>query len=357
MASYVGHIAAGGATNLVVSTLYGTCAVAAGTAVKQVDIAQCDALLAGMTVHVKFAYSNTADSPSLKINSTDAWPIYTEGTTFPGKTPTTSWRDNSVVSFTFDGTAWRMNDAGLSTAAGRSDLIDLFYPVGSIYMTENGLFNPNTQFGGTWTRIQDRFLMAAGQTYPATTPEGGSATATLTTDNLPAHTHEVGAHGHGLSGIKTWVNGHVHGYQAPPSDTNGTAITTAQMPGHNHGSVTLQGGVWNFGQQSENQAISTYGVFSPRYNGDEVVSWGTASKRKNGDGFNFDASHTHATEGGGQAHSHAITSVAANTAASTAWSGDSTDDSTAFDTESTGSGTAFGIIPPYRAVYVWRRDM
>lgn len=356
MASYVGHIAAGGATNLVVSTLYGTCAVAAGTAVKQVDIAQCDALLAGMTVHVKFAYSNTADSPSLKINSTDAWPIYTEGTTFPGKTPTTSWRDNSVVSFTFDGTAWRMNDAGLSTAAGRSDLIDLFYPVGSIYMTESASFNPNTQFGGTWVRIQDRFLMAAGQTYPATTPEGGSATATLQTENLPAHTHEVGAHTHAIGEHTHEVAAHSHSLS---SHTHTVGNHTHGLSGHTHG---WPGGVGSLHGDNGLEGITRTRVLvgtNGRY----------AFLGKNG-ATSADASNLayvggtggpnpNSTDAGGAQTSSGPSTNSTDTLAAfqtaNPASGD-TGENEAFASGSTGSGTAFGIIPPYRAVYVWRRD-
>ena len=66
------------------------------------------------------------------------------------------------------------------------DLIDVFYPVGTIYETKDANFNPNTVWGGTWVRIQDKFLVAAGSTYSGT---GGSASVTLTTDNLPSHNH------------------------------------------------------------------------------------------------------------------------------------------------------------------------
>ena len=60
------------------------------------------------------------------------------------------------------------------------------YPVGSIYMSVNST-DPSTLFGGSWERIQDRFLLASGSTYGAGTT-GGSAKATL-----PAHTHTLGS--------------------------------------------------------------------------------------------------------------------------------------------------------------------
>jgi len=48
----------------------------------------------------------------------------------------------------------------------KESLLDLVYPVGSIYMSVNAT-NPSVLFGGTWERIQDRFLLAAGSTYAA----------------------------------------------------------------------------------------------------------------------------------------------------------------------------------------------
>lgn len=66
-------------------------------------------------------------------------------------------------------------------------LIDTIYPVGSIYMSTNNV-SPQTFFGGTWERIQDRFLLAAGSTYTAG-GTGGSATHTLTVNEMPSHYH------------------------------------------------------------------------------------------------------------------------------------------------------------------------
>lgn len=64
---------------------------------------------------------------------------------------------------------------------------DIVYPVGSIYMSVNSV-SPATLFGGTWEQLEDRFLLAAGQTYTAG-DTGGEATHTLTVDEMPSHTH------------------------------------------------------------------------------------------------------------------------------------------------------------------------
>lgn len=70
---------------------------------------------------------------------------------------------------------------------GTKLLIDLIYPVGSIYMSINDV-SPQTFFGGTWERITDRFLLGAGNAYTAG-GTGGSATHTLTINEMPAHCH------------------------------------------------------------------------------------------------------------------------------------------------------------------------
>ena len=61
-------------------------------------------------------------------------------------------------------------------------LVDLFYPVGSIYTSMNST-DPSELFGGTWEQITDRFLYCADSSKQT----GGSKT--ITTDNLPSHTH------------------------------------------------------------------------------------------------------------------------------------------------------------------------
>lgn len=115
--SYAGQVeTGGGALSPIGSTLYGLCSTGAATAGKVVDLADYDELITGTTVHVKFTYGNTASSPTLQVGSTTAKPIYAYGTTAPGNTAAASWAANSMVSFTYDGTAWRMNDSGANAA-------------------------------------------------------------------------------------------------------------------------------------------------------------------------------------------------------------------------------------------------
>lgn len=69
----------------------------------------------------------------------------------------------------------------------RSLLLNMVYPVGSIYISYNST-NPATLFGGSWTRIQGRFLLAAGSLYPAGST-GGEAAHTLSQEEMPRHYH------------------------------------------------------------------------------------------------------------------------------------------------------------------------
>lgn len=68
-------------------------------------------------------------------------------------------------------------------------LINLIYPIGSIYLSVNST-SPQQLFGGEWEQIKDKFLLSAGDTYSSGS-EGGEATHTLTVEEMPSHSHEV----------------------------------------------------------------------------------------------------------------------------------------------------------------------
>ena len=73
-----------------------------------------------------------------------------------------------------------------------SDLLDLVYPVGSIYMSVNNT-SPETFLGGEWIRIKDKFLLSAGDTYTGGS-SGGSSDAVV-----PSHHHSVSITSNGMS--------------------------------------------------------------------------------------------------------------------------------------------------------------
>lgn len=72
----------------------------------------------------------------------------------------------------------------------KSELLNVFYPVGTVYETTNNSFNPNTSWGGTWVKIEGRFLLGSGGGY-SIGATGGEATHTLTVNEMPKHKHTV----------------------------------------------------------------------------------------------------------------------------------------------------------------------
>lgn len=69
------------------------------------------------------------------------------------------------------------------------NLIDVVYPVGSIYMSVNTV-SPSVLFGfGVWEKIEDKFLLGSGTTY-ANGSTGGSADAVIV-----SHSHQPNAEG------------------------------------------------------------------------------------------------------------------------------------------------------------------
>lgn len=83
--------------------------------------------------------------------------------------------------------------------------LNSIYPVGSIYMSVNST-NPKNLFGGTWTQITGRFLLAAGSNTANTNTtygsldagsinrsageQGGEVKHTLTVNEMPSHSHK-----------------------------------------------------------------------------------------------------------------------------------------------------------------------
>lgn len=91
--------------------------------------------------------------------------------------------------------------------ASAKDILNKTYPIGSIYMSVNST-NPSTLFGGTWARLEGRFLIGAGTNMKTNTngkygdlgvgePEfangetGGQYYHKLGIDEMPEHNHDT----------------------------------------------------------------------------------------------------------------------------------------------------------------------
>lgn len=90
--------------------LYGTCTTAAETAAKTVSISGVTELTTGLTIYVRFTNANGVANPTLQVNSLTAKAIKRYGTTAPSTSAASSWNAGAVVSLTYDGTYWMLND-------------------------------------------------------------------------------------------------------------------------------------------------------------------------------------------------------------------------------------------------------
>lgn len=96
-------------------------------------------------------------------------------------------------------------------------LLDRFYPVGCVVITFQEMEDQDliARYGGhSWSPVQGgRFLITPDSKHAIGTT-GGSSTVTLTTDNLPNHSHS---------------------YYRSNTVTGSHTLTVDEMPAHNHG--------------------------------------------------------------------------------------------------------------------------
>lgn len=173
--------------------------------------------------------------------------------------PDTAFAIGNGISNTVRSNLFEIKDDG-SILVNSSSIALASHPVGSYYWTSDANFDPNNDWGGTWELMSEGLtLVSAGNTYPiqsGTTKDGGEATVTLSTSNLPAHTH----------GSKS-LTGHL------------SITTVAQSSTGSSGIVSVESG--GTGQYT-----------------------GTNSQSRNYAKFNLDATHEHSSVGSGTAHNN-----------------------------------------------------
>lgn len=151
--------------------------------------------------------------------------------------------------------------------------------------------NPSTLFGGTWEQLKNRFLVGAGDTY-SVNATGGNTSVT--------------------SGKSSGNTG------AASGNTGGTALTIDQMPNHNHAPALMVDGnkvYWGAGSGTKSLL--------------NLESAGMAWTGNTG-GSGVYTNYT----GGGKEHTHTLNS----------------------HTHSLNNHThSVATVPPYLAVYMWKR--
>ena len=80
------------------------------------------------------------------------------------------------------------------------NLLDIIYPVGSVYITFNET-SPADVIGGTWELLENAFLYSS---IGSTGVTGGEETHTLTMAEMPKHNHFCDFASSGFSG-SSWV--------------------------------------------------------------------------------------------------------------------------------------------------------
>lgn len=174
----------------------------------------------------------------------------------------------SAMSQTEASTGTATTNRGISAKVLHDTVVNLIYPVGSIYMSVNST-SPATLFGGTWVQLQNTFLLAAGSSYTAGAT-GGSATHTLTAAQMPKHGHDV----------HVW-NGNTSTYTAYNYNANGdSAIATTA-------GAKLKAGYLDWNNSGFSSAGRGWGQITP------------TSTAGNGD-----LSGATSANGGGQAHNN-----------------------------------------------------
>lgn len=111
-----------------------------------------------------------------------------------------------------------------------ADLLDKVYPVGSIYLSMVNT-DPKNLFGGTWQRIsQGRMLLGADDSTYKVGATGGTATETLTVNQIPGHTH---------TGITGWADlqGTIGGW-----DVQGNKVVAGAFTIESYGNYNNTGG-------------------------------------------------------------------------------------------------------------------
>lgn len=125
-------------------------------------------------------------------------------------------------------------------AEGSLSLLDLVYPVGSIYMSTANV-SPEVFLGGEWSPIEDTFLLSAGNTYTAgdsggeaehllTGAESGQKSLTITGGG---HSHTVTTKYRKIYEAGTNRDGYYGSGTPDGSNTTGATIA-ANTGGHTH---------------------------------------------------------------------------------------------------------------------------
>lgn len=251
-------------------------------------------------------------------------------------------------------------------------LLNFVYPVGSLYWSSKST-NPSTLFGGTWTQIKDKFVLACGDTYKTTGATGGNASIKLTVANLPSHNHTFTPSGT----IKSTFTGSSHSHTFTPS---GTVESHSHVMEHDHsfsgttisalGHMLIPSGdrngnnfsVTDMYNKSHDNALHNYYSISIESFAHGSRMYAPSSSSDN-TGFVYNLVHSHEYSGTTnkfkgftRLNAPAFTGTAGTTGSTTqGGTVSSSFTGNSGNTGSVGSGTSLNTMPPYVVKYCWER--
>lgn len=183
------------------------------------------------------------------------------------------YRDNYIdrvikdedIRYIRDANALHIDDASefFAEAEVKSAILDIFYPIGSLYMATSLDADPNELFGGTWTQIKDKFILAAGDTYTAG-DSGGDADAVVVSHSHTATVASNGAHTHTVSGRTVPSGAHSHGTGS--SDRPDFNVMNKDDVGRRDLGGSGKGYQWTTDSTASNSAIGTRSATSEEPN-------------------------------------------------------------------------------------------
>lgn len=154
------------------------------------------AVIAASIVAKSDAELGNTSCTSLTANSATCTTLNSDNATCKNLTVSESMVVNapSVTAKRIEGTSVNLTSEDnflVNETSFKSLLLDAVYPIGSLYWTKDGNFNPNTSFGGYWVRIEGAFIFAAGEKDTVGNVIRGEKEHILKEEEMPSHWHPV----------------------------------------------------------------------------------------------------------------------------------------------------------------------